>query len=150
MVLLAFAETVQLLPDLTMFIHIALILTMIWLLNRTFFKPINRILEARERNRGGGPTEAERILNEVADKDAEYSSALLDARNEGYEFIEKERREAVGEKASAITSVKQEVAEYLEGELSTLEKQEADAEAEIRVEAEKMADKISANILRAV
>lgn len=150
MVLLAFAETVQLLPDLTMFIHIALILTMIWLLNRTFFKPINRILEARERNRGGGPTEAERILNEVADKDAEYSSALLDARNEGYEFIERERREAVGEKASAITSVKQEVAEYLEGELSTLEKQEADAEAEIRVEAEKMADKISANILRAV
>jgi len=149
MVLLAFAETVQLLPDLTMFIHIALILTMIWLLNRTFFKPINRILESRERNREGGPTEAESILSEVADKDAEYNTALLEARNEGYEFIEKERREAVGEKMSAISSVKKEVSDYLEGELSTLEKQEADAEAEIRVEAEKMADKISANILRA-
>ncbi|REJ75352.1 MAG: hypothetical protein DWQ47_07675 [Acidobacteria bacterium] len=149
MVLLAFAETIQLVPDLTMFIHIALILGMIWLLNRTFFKPINQVLDARERNKGGRGGEAEKILKDVAMKESAYNAALLEARNEGYELIEKERAEAVEKKNSDVAAIKSEVADYLEKEMADLEKQTADAEEEIKVEAEKMADKISANILRA-
>ena len=55
MVVLAFAEggAIQLVPDGTIFIHIALILLMIFILNRTFFRPVNRVLDARERNKGG-------------------------------------------------------------------------------------------------
>lgn len=147
--MLAFAETVQLLPDLSLFIHIALILFMIWLLNRTFFKPINRILEARERNRDGGPTEAESILSEVSEKEAEYNAALLDARNEGYEYIEMERQKALEKRTAELATVKKEVEKYLDKELETLATQEANAEDEIKEEAEKMADRISANILRA-
>ena len=44
-----FAFVVQLFPDGTIFIHIALTLIMIWVLNRTFFRPINRVLEPREK-----------------------------------------------------------------------------------------------------
>jgi F0F1-type ATP synthase membrane subunit b/b' len=149
MVLLAFAEQVQLLPDLTLFLHVGMILLMIWFLNRTFFKPINRILESRERNRGGHKGEAHGILSEVAEKEAEYSAGLLEARNEGYEIIEKERGAAIDHKVSEIASVKKEVADYLNSELGELDRQTEAAEAAIREEAEKMADKISANILRA-
>ncbi len=149
MVLLAFAEQVQLLPDLTVFLHVGMILAMIWFLNRTFFKPINRILEARDRNRGGHKGEAQGILSEVAEKDAAYSAGLLDARNEGYELIEKERTAAIDHKAAEVAAVKKEVAEYLENGLGELDRQTSEAEADIREEAEKMADKISANILRA-
>jgi F0F1-type ATP synthase membrane subunit b/b' len=52
MFFLAFAD-IQLVPDGTILIHIALILLMIWLLNRTFFRPINRVIAAREKNKGG-------------------------------------------------------------------------------------------------
>jgi len=150
MVLLAFAEqTVQLLPDLTVFLHVGMILVMIWFLNRTFFKPINRILESRERNRGSHRGEAEEILEEVSEKNAEYNAAMLEARNEGYELIEKERHTALNKKTAEVAKVKEEVTEYLSGELSDLEKQTVEAEAAIKDEAEKMADKISANILKA-
>lgn len=141
---------VQLVPDLSMFIHIVLILLMIWFLNRTFFKPINRILDARERNKGGRGGEAESILREVSEKEAEYNAGLLEARNEGYELIEKERAAAVEKKNAEVAAVKGEVARYLETEMSELERQTQEAENSIRVEAEKMADKISANILKAV
>lgn len=49
MALLLFQE-VRLVPDGTLFVHIAIILIMIWVLNRTFFRPVNRIIESRERN----------------------------------------------------------------------------------------------------
>jgi F0F1-type ATP synthase membrane subunit b/b' len=93
MVLLAFAEgtSVQLVPDGTLFIHIALILIMIWILNRTFFRPINRIIEAREKNKGGRLGESEMLLKEVGEKEAKYNESLRDARSKGYESIEAAR-----------------------------------------------------------
>src|SRR5215211_7770180 len=96
MVLLAFAaESIQLFPDGTLFIHIALILLMIWVLNRTFFRPINRVIESREKHKGGRGSEAETILSDVTEKQAKYNRELLAARSEGYELIEKERNAAV-------------------------------------------------------
>ena len=149
MTVLAFAETVQLMPDLTMFLHMGMILLMIYILNRTFFKPINRVLEAREKNKGGYGGEAEKILSEVSEKESDYNSALLEARNEGYELIEKERATAVEKKTADVSAAKQEVSDYLAKELGELDEETSKAEAEIKVEAEKMADKISANILKA-
>jgi len=81
MFLLAFAESIQLFPDGTLFIHIALILLMIWVLNRTFFRPINRVLESREKHKGSHGSEAEAILSDVNEKQAKYNQELLDARS---------------------------------------------------------------------
>lgn len=148
MVILAFAQEVQLLPDLTLFFHIALILLMIWFLNRTFFGPINRVLETREKNKGGGATEAEEILSRVAEKEAEYNSALLEARNEGYALIEAERKAAVEQRREKISKVRMEVASDLESALKSLDSESSEAEMEIRNEAEKMAEEISSNILK--
>jgi len=149
MVLLAFAEStpVQLVPDMTLFIHIALILLMIWILNRTFFRPINRIIESREKNKVGG-TEAENLLREVSEKETRYSEAMRDARSKGYELIESERSTALTQKQETLSAAKEEVQQTLTEELSELEKQTVEARAAIAAEAEKMAEKISSNILR--
>jgi len=150
MVLLAFAESapVQLVPDGTILIHIAIILLMIFILNRTFFRPINRIIESREKNRLGG-SESENLLREVAEKESQYSEAMREARSKGYELIENERNEALVRKQEIVGAAKEEAQQTLTSELSDLETQTAEARRAIAAEAEKMAEKISSNILRA-
>ena len=148
MVFLAFAE-INLVPDGTMLIHIALILLMIWTLNRTFFRPINRIIESREKNKGGRFGEAESILRQVGEKQTRYDAALLEARSKGYALVEKERNQAVATRQSEIENVKSEVATSVAREKEELTKQTAEARATIAAEAEKMAEKISSNLLKA-
>ena len=148
MVLLAFAESIQLFPDGTLFIHIALILLMIWILNRTFFRPINRVIESREKHKGGHGSEAEAILSDVSEKQTKYSRELLDARTEGYELIERERAAVIGTRQEKVTAAKGETAAKLTQEKQQLEQQAAEAKAAIEKEAEVMADKITTNILR--
>ena len=148
MVLLAFAESIQLFPDGTLFIHIALILLMIWVLNRTFFRPINNVIKAREKNRGTHGSEAEAILSDVTAKQSKYQRELLAARSEGYELIEKERTAAVESRQQKITQAKSETAATLATEKQRLTDQAADARTIIANEADAMAEKISANILK--
>ena len=149
MVLLAFAESIQLFPDGTLFIHIALILIMIWILNRTFFRPINRVIEAREKHKGGHGSEAEAILSDVNEKQARYNRELLAARSEGYELIEKERAAAISLRQARIAAAKNETAELLDYEKAQVQNQAAEAKSIIAREADAMAEKISSNILKA-
>lgn len=148
MFLFAFAETVQLLPDGTLFIHIGMILLMIYILNRTFFRPINRIIEARVKNKGGRFDEAEEILNKVNKKQAEYENDLRQARSEGYEIIEKERSEAMQKRQAEIEEVKAETSAKFEQSKAEIVTQTNEARAAIASQADELADKISANILK--
>ncbi len=146
MFFLAFAD-VQLVPDGTIFIHIALILLMIWLLNRTFFRPINRVIASREKNKGGRFTEAEDILREVEGKNATYKTSILEARSQSYELIEKERTEALARRQTEIGAIKSETEQSVAREKEELGRQMAEAKAAIAREAEQMAERISSNIL---
>ncbi len=149
MFLLMFQE-VRLVPDGTMLIHIALILLMIWILNRTFFRPINRILVSRERNQGGHSAEADAILHQVSEKQARYNQAMLQARSEGYELVERERASATIQRQEKIAVVKEEITQKIEREIQELERQTVQAKTVIASEAEQLAEKISANLLKTV
>lgn len=149
MFLLVFAEqSIQLFPDGTLFIHIALILLMIWVLNRTFFRPINRVLETRERHKGGAGSEAEKILADVAEKEAKLNEAMLGARSEGYALIEKERNAAVETRSRRLADAKTETSQRLADEKRMLEEQAAAARAAIQTEADVLADRIAATVLK--
>ena len=149
MQLLLFAETIQLFPDGTLFVHIAIILAMIWLLNRTLYRPINRILEAREKSKGGHSGEAAKILEDAAGKEQQYATAMLDTRSEGYSLIETEQKAASDARNKQIGEVKAEVAGKLDAGRADIQKQAGEARAMIAADAEKMADRIAANILKA-
>jgi F-type H+-transporting ATPase subunit b len=147
--LLLFAESsIQLFPDGSMFVHIAIILAMIWVLNRTLYRPINRIIEAREKSKGGYSGEANEILKNAEAKEARYAKETLDARSEGYSLIEKEQKDAVADRTTRIGEAKAEVANKLKSGKAELENQVATARAAIEAEAIKTADKIAANILK--
>ena len=147
MSLLAFAG-IQLFPDGTLFIHIALILIMIWVLNRTFFKPINRVLASRDKHKFGPGGEAEKILNDAIEKEAKLNKETLAARSEGYELIEKQRAAAVEARAKRIADAKAESASKFAAEKQTLSEQTEAARATIASEAEVLADRIAGNILK--
>ena len=86
---LGFAEnSIQLVPDGTLLLHILIILVMIFVLNATLYKPINRILEAREKRTKGRLSEAEEIIKSVNEKLSEYERQL---RQEMAESTAKEK-----------------------------------------------------------
>jgi F-type H+-transporting ATPase subunit b len=149
MFFLAFAETIQLFPDGTIFIHIALILLMIWVLNRTFFRPINRVIAERENRKGGRGGEAENILRDAGEKESQYSKEMLEARTRGYELIEQERSAAIQARDEKLGVAKREVSERLATEKGDLEKQVADERRTVEQQADEIAEKITANILKA-
>jgi F0F1-type ATP synthase membrane subunit b/b' len=122
---------------------------MIWILNRTFFRPINRVIELREKNKGGRFGEAESILRQVSEKQNKYNQALLEARNKGYQMIESERAAAVAGRESQIGAVKEEVTQRVELEKAQIQAQTIEARAAIAAEADKLAEKISSSILKA-
>jgi F-type H+-transporting ATPase subunit b len=152
MFLLAFAEgggsSIQLVPDGTILIHIALILLMIFVLNRTFFRPINRVIESREKHKGGSFGAAGEILRQVDEKNARFETVMREARAEGYHLIEAERGAAMSERQTKVEAVKQEVEAKLATEKDAIAGQAAEARRQIESEAKVLAQKISSNILK--
>ena len=146
--LLAFAESIQLFPDGTLFIHVGLILLMIWVLNRTLYRPLNHLMETREKSRGGHASEAEAILADVDSKEAQYTREMLDSRAKGYELIEKEQKKAVAAREQKLAEAKAEAAGKLDAGKAELESQSAEAKAAIGDDAKKIADSIAASILK--
>jgi F-type H+-transporting ATPase subunit b len=148
MQLLAFAGNIQLFPDGTLFIHVALILIMIWVLNRTLYRPINKVIESREKSKGGRSGEAAEILSDVSTKESRYNRELLETRSQGYELIEKEQKAATLAREKELASVKAEVAERLDGGRDRIAEEAKAAQTAIRTDAEKIADSIAASILK--
>src|SRR4028119_1965020 len=110
MILLGFAgNAIQLVPDGTLFLHILIIVLMIYILNATLFRPVNKILAERERRTRGGTGEAQDILQRVANSMNRYERSLRDARTEGYRLLEQERAKALLERQNQITSLRAEI-----------------------------------------
>ena len=149
MIVLAFAESVQILPDFALVFHVLLILAMIWILNRTFFRPINRVIAARVKGKSGKSSETEKMVETAADKVKEYNDKLLSARNEGYELIEREKTAAVKLRQEKVSAAKSEIAETKAKDLEELSRLTESARKSISDEAVKLADDISSNLIKA-
>ena len=139
---------IQLFPDGTLFIHIALILLMIFILNRTLYRPINRVLEGRVKNKGSYFGEAEEILKKVDEKESRYAKEMLDARTAGYELIEKEQKAATAAREAKLAETQEQVADRLASGRADIEQQVAAARASIETEADVLADRITSGILK--
>ncbi len=144
---LAFAESIQLVPDGTLFLHIAIILVMIFILNRTLFRPVNRVLEEREQRTVGRSGEARGVLQRVEESLSRYERTLREARAESYRLMERQQAEATGARQQKIGLVKQEVGDLIEGQKREIQAQAEDARATLEGEARRVAASVSAQIL---
>lgn len=146
--LLVFAgNAIQLVPDGTLVFHLIVIILMVTLLNATLLKPINRILEERERRTKGRLSEAEATMLKVEQKLREYERQLREARAEGYSFMEKERLVVSGERDQKVAEVKSEIAQELSREKQELRSETERAKATLKEESRALAVEISSQIL---
>jgi F-type H+-transporting ATPase subunit b len=148
MILLGFAgNAIQLVPDGTLFLHILIIILMIYILNATLFRPVNKILAERERRTRGGTGEAHDILQRVANSMNRYERSLRDARTEGYRLLEQERAKALAERQNQLNSLRAEIEASTEEQKRLLQTQSEQARASLETDARKIAADISRQIL---
>ena len=145
---LGFAEnSIQLVPDGTLILHVIIILVMVWILNKTLYKPINRILEAREKRTRGRMSEAQEILNDVGEKVSNYERQLRQARAEGYALAEQERTAAMQERQGKLNEMRQQLSESLAQEKQTIQTQVEEARVTLDSESRRIAREISERVL---
>lgn len=147
MILFALFQEVKLVPDASLFVHIAIILIMIWILNRTLYRPINRILAEREAQTGGTSGSAAGVLKQVDEKLAAYEKGLRDARGAGYQKMEAARAEAMAARQTELNAVREEVGGMVTAEKDAIAKQAADARASLASDAQEAAKSIKTRIL---
>ena len=148
MIALAFAEnSIQLVPDGTLILHIAIILVMVFVLNTTLFKPINRILEEREKRTRGRSGEAHDILNRVEEKLAHYEQTLRSTRAEGYRLMEQEHAVAMQERQASLNAAREEINRSVAEQKETIHAQAEEARTTLNREARRRAAEIGAQIL---
>ena len=147
-VLLGFAEdSIQLVPDGTMVLHVIIILVMVYVLNATLYKPINQVLAAREKRTKGRLSEAQEIMASVTEKTSDYEKSLRQARAEAYAYSEAQRTEAMKDRQQRVNEMRGQLAETLAREKQAIDQQAGSARAELDSESRQIAAEIGSRIL---
>jgi F-type H+-transporting ATPase subunit b len=145
----ALAEnSIQLVPDGTLFLHIFLIILMVFILNLTLFRPINRILDEREQQTHGSTNDAKKIFKQVESDLEKYERSLRGARTEGYQLLEYQRTEALRERQSMLRSLREELELSSEQQKNSIYAQAEQARLTLDADSRQVAAKISRHILR--
>jgi F-type H+-transporting ATPase subunit b len=145
---LGFAEnSIQLVPDGTLVLHVLIILVMVYVLNATLFRPINRILANREKRTRGCLTEAQEILRGVSEKLVEHERALRAARTEAYAFTEHERAGAVQDRQKALDEMRGQLAASIAAEKEAIQGQAEAARVTLKADARRIAVEIGSRVL---
>ena len=143
------AETsIQLVPDGTLLVHLLMVVVMVFILNRTLLKPINRILAERERQVEGRLQEAQMMAAETEEKLKTYNDALREARVDGYKLLEKERAEGLKQKDEAVRLYREQMSKEVAARVETTRKQEESVKKELETQAGAISSLISSQILR--
>ena len=140
--------SIQLVPDGTLLLHLFMVVVMVFILNRTLLKPINRILAERERQVEGRLSEAKMMATETEEKLKRYNEALHEARVDGYKLLEKERAEGVKQKDEALRLYRDEMSQEVAARIETTRRQEESVRKELEAQAGAISSLISSQILR--
>jgi len=140
--------SIQLVPDGTLLLHLAFILIMVIVLNRTLLRPINKILADREKQITGRLDEAHTLALDADEKMKRYNAALREARVEGYQLLEKERAAGLKDKDDKVRQHREELSRSVAQQLEATKKQQEQVRTELEAQAATMGGLISSQILR--
>jgi len=145
---LGFAEnSIQLVPDGTLLLHVLIILVMVYVLNATLFRPINLILANREKRTRGRLTEAQEIMGNVSERLAEYERALRAARTEAYALSELERGKAMQDRQRELDEMRAKLAASISSEKKAIQSQAEAARVTLEADARRIAVEIGSRVL---
>lgn len=140
--------TIQLVPDGTLLLHLSMVVVMVFILNRTLLKPINRILAERERQIEGRLKEAQALAAETEQKLKKYNEALHAARVDGYKLLEKERADGLKEKDEKVRLQREQAKREVAAQIDNIKRQEQSVRQELETQAASISSLISAQVLR--
>ena len=140
--------SIQLVPDGTLLLHLLVIGVMVFVLNRTLLKPVNRILAEREKQITGHLSEARAMKAETEEKLRKYNETLREARTDGYRLLEKERGEALKQKEEKLRVYRDQISKDVAQQVEATRKQEDSVRGELEAHATAISDLISSRILR--
>lgn len=146
MTVLALAGNVLSVDGSFLFIFIS-IFVLIFILNRTLFDPINKILDERERQGVGGLNKARQMLAEYEQRLTEYEEQLRAARAEAYQNLEAQRRETQTARQETLAQVRTETSAQIAAAQSAIREQTEAAKHNLQGEARAMAATISSQLL---
>lgn len=144
---LALAESIQLVPDGTLFLHILIIIVMVFILNRALYKPIGKVLSERDRRTKGSSIEAQGIMHRIDENLANYERTLREARAESYRLLEEQRAQAVRDRQNKLNLVREEVDQSIGHEKSVIQAHMTEARSVLESEARQLAVGIRNHIL---
>ena len=139
---------IQLVPDGTLLLHLLMVVIMVFILNRTLLKPINRILAEREKQIEGRLKEAQALAAETEEKRKRYNEALHSARVDGYKLLEKERADGLKEKDEKVRLYREQSSREVAAQLDNIKRQEQSVKQELETQAASISSLISAQVLR--
>jgi len=146
--MLLLETSIQLVPDGTLLLHLLMVGIMVFVLNRTLLKPINRILAEREKQVAGRLEEAQMMAAETQEKLKQYNDALHAARVDGYKLLEKERTDALRQKDEQVRRNREQVSKEVAAQKENTRRQEQAVKGELEAQAASISSLISSQILR--
>lgn len=144
---LLLAENILAIDGSFLFVFISILL-LIFILNATLFRPINKVLEDREKMSGGTAHAARDLIKEYDRKVMLYEDGIRNARHEAYQYAEAQRREALADRQDLMAQAKADATTQIEAAKQEIAAQTAAARAGLEKEAMAMAAQVSASILR--
>lgn len=139
---------IQLVPDGTLLVHLLMVVIMVFIVNRTLLKPINRILAERDRQIAGRLQEAQALAAETEQKRQKYNEALHAARVDGYKLLEKERAAGLKEKDEKVRLYREQTSREVAAQLDKINRQEQSVKQELETQAASISSLITAQVLR--
>ena len=140
--------SIQLVPDGTLLVHLLMVAVMVFVLNRTLLKPVNRIFAEREKQIAGRLQEAQMLATETEQKLKKYNDALHSARVEGYKLLEKERADALKDKDEKVRVSREQASREVAAQVDSIRRQEQSVKQELETQAASISSLISAQVLR--
>lgn len=141
-------NSIQLVPDGTLLLHLLMVALMVFILNRTLLKPINQILSEREKQITGRRREARALAAETDEKLRKYQEALHEARVDGYKLLEKERAEGLKQKDEKVRVYREQLSTEVASQVENIRQQEQSVKGELESQAASIGSLISSQILR--
>jgi F-type H+-transporting ATPase subunit b len=137
----------QIMPDLSVVIHIINFLFLIWVLNAILYKPIRQILIKRKEKIGGLDQKIKTFLNDAEQKDRAYGNGLKAARAKGLKEKEVFLQAAAEEEREIIDQINRKNQENFTEVQAKIQKDAEVAKAALMKEVDAFAETISEKIL---
>lgn len=138
----------EIFPNWTFIPVVTLLLILVFVLNRLFFRPLGKTLEERHSRIEGAQLEAEQIRAASQGRLDEFDRKMRDARRESDEHMAQITAQAMEERTKIISSKKSEVEKMLNEARTDIQKRTEDARAKLLALRDKFAALIASRILK--